>query len=126
MKKFMAFILAAVLLFGLVGCGGSGETYELPWWGDFCYSDDAHKVLELKAEDAEYIVAILNGATWEDGPSRHKLEKDFIFNTHAQEIYYCSEHGTFDDLTNGRNITVSEEQRLAINEIVGAKSEENF
>ncbi len=120
MKKIVAFILAAVFVFALVGCS-SGEMYELPWWGDFCYSDNEHKVLELAADDAEYIVQLLNEATWEEGASRYKMESNFIFNTHAQEIYYCSEYGTFDDLTTNRNITVSEEQRLAINNIVGAK-----
>lgn len=44
---------------------------------------------------------------------------DYFFHMQEQEIGYPCECGTFSDYTNLRSVTVSEEQRIAINAMQG-------
>ncbi len=88
---------------------------ELPY-DDFCFTIDPSAAVEINAEDRDYIINLLNEAQWTNGLTN--CGSDFVFYTQKQEVRYHSECGTFNDITNQRAMTVSEEQRIKINGIV--------
>ncbi len=110
MKKLIVLVLALVCVLGPVGC--TSKTYELPH-DKFCYSVDGTQTYELSADDRQYIIDLLNNASWVNDLSN--CGSDFIFYTQKQEVRYHSECGTFNDYTNKKSATVSEEQRDIIN-----------
>ncbi len=114
MKKYFAFLLVLLSLLSLTGC--AERSYELAWDG-FCYTAGAYEQpVELDPKDKNYIIDILNSATWANDLA--KCESDFVFVTQKQRVQYHCECGTFIDVTNQRSTTVSEEQRIAINAIL--------
>ena len=114
MKKYLAFFLILLSLFSLSGC--AGHTYELAWDG-FCYTaEEYEQPVELDPKDKNYIIDILNNATWINDLA--KCPADFVFVTQKQRINYNCESGVFNDITRGKSITVSEEERIAINKIL--------
>ncbi len=115
MKKLITLYLTlTILLMTLVSC--SGKTYELPH-DDFCFTVNPSTTVELNAEDRAYIIGILNEASWTNDLT--DCGSDFVFYTQKQEVRYHSECGTFNDITNQRAMSVSDEQRVAINNILG-------
>lgn len=114
MKRLTAVFLSIVFILSLVGC--TKTTYKLPH-DQFCYLLDGSQSVEIRTEDRQYIIDLLNDASWVD--SLTNCACDFIFYTQAQEVRYHAECGTFNDCTNQRSTTVTEEQRAAINQILG-------
>lgn len=114
MKKYLAFLLVLLSLLPLWGCGG--RTYALAWDG-FCYTAEEHEQpVELDPKDKNYIIDILNDATWVNDLAR--CPADFVFVTQKQRVNYNCECGVFNDITRGLSATVSEEQRVTINNIL--------
>ncbi len=114
MKKLIILCLAlAILTISFVGC--SNKTYELPH-DAFCFTIDPSTTVEINAADRSYIIHILNEATWTNDLTN--CGSDFVFYTQKQEVRYHSECGTFNDITNQKAMTVSEEQRIKINNIL--------
>lgn len=114
MKKLIALVLALVCVLGLVGC--NQETYKLPH-DQFCYSVTTSQDIELSADGRQHIIDLLNNATWVNDLA--KCESDFIFYTQKQELHYHSDCGTFNDITNQKMTTLSEEQCAVINAMLG-------
>ncbi len=114
MKKLTVLVLTLFCVIGLFGC--SDKTYELPH-DQFCYSADSAQTYELNSDDKQYVIDLLNGASWVNDLSN--CGSDFVFYTQKQEVRYHSECGTFNDYTNNKSTTVSEEQRATINAILG-------
>ncbi len=114
MKKLIALILIWLCIFGLTGC--VSEAYELPQ-DKFCYSADGAQTYELSADDMQYIIDLLNNASWVKGLSN--CSGDVVFHTQKQEVGYHSECGTFNDYTSKKSMTVSKEHRDTINEMLG-------
>ncbi len=117
MKKLIALILSLIFVLALSGCtDNTNRTYKLPD-DQFCYSIENSQTVELKRKDKNYIVDLLNEASWlNDG---HNCGYNFYFYTQEQELTYQSTCGAFYDITNGKCTFVSEEQRIAINAILG-------
>ena len=114
MKKCLAFLFVFLILLPFCGC--AERTYELSWDG-FCYTAEAYEQpVELDPKDKNYIVDILNNATWVNDLA--KCEADFVFVTQKQRVNYNCECGVFNDITGGRSTTVSEADRLKINAIL--------
>ena len=114
MRKIVAFLLCAFVLLSLLGC--AKPTYELAWDG-FCYTAEEHEQpVELDPKDKNYIIDILNNATWINDLA--KCPADFVFVTQKQRINYNCEAGVFNDITRGKSTTVSEAERIAINKIL--------
>ncbi len=113
MKRIFASILAVITIFVLIGCA---KPYALPH-DQFCYAVHAAQTVELSAEDKLYMIDVFNEASWTNDLS--KCESDFIFYTQKQEIRYHAECGTFQDITNQKSMTVSEEQRAIIHTFLG-------
>lgn len=107
------------------GTGSIATYYEAPD-DEFCYSADGTQTYELSADDRQYVINLLNNASWIDDFSN--CASDFIFYTQHQEIQYHSDCGTFNDYTNKRCTTVSEEQRNTINSMLGInrQSEQDY
>ena len=118
MKKSLALVLALIFILPFVGC--ASKAYELPH-DQFCYSIDNSQAVELKTADKKYIVNLLNDASWTNDLSN--CGSEFVFYTQKQEIRYHSECGTFNDITNKKSTTVTEEQRIAINTILEINDE---
>ena len=114
MKKLIALALVFAFVLGMVGC--TSKTYELPN-DKFCYSAYGTQTYELSADDKQYIINLLNNASWVNDLSN--CGSDFVFYTQRQEVRYHSVCGTFNDYTNKKFTTVSEEQRYTINAMLG-------
>ncbi len=113
MKKIILLVLVFVLC--LTGCNNK-ITYVLPH-DQFCYSANNSQVIEINADDRQLIIDLLNEASWTNDFGN--CHSDFIFYTQKEEIKYHSACGTFTDYTNEQCTTVSEEQRIAVNAILG-------
>ena len=116
MKRYFALILTILFLFGLVGC--QEKTYQFAWDG-FCYIVEEHgfhSEFELATEDKKYILKLMNDASWEEEVST--CEHDFVFYTQRQQVRYCSECGTFYDVTNLRSVTLSADEHRKVNNML--------
>ncbi len=118
MKKACLFVLTMLLLLSLAGC--AEPIYQVPH-DQFCYAHllptDQTREVKLAAEEKQYIIELLNGAQWID--SLTNCSSDFTFYTQAQEVRYHAECGTFNDITNQRAATLTEEQRQVVNRLLG-------
>lgn len=114
MNKLILSVLTLFCVIALASC--SDKTYELPH-DQFCYSADGAQTYELNSDDKQYIIDLLNGASWVNDHSN--CDSDFVFCTQNQEVRYHSECGTFNDYTNHKSTTISEEQRATINAMLG-------
>ena len=110
MKRIITLILVCTFCLGLFGC--AEKTYTLPY-DEFCYSNDGQQTIDLELKDKEYIINLLNESEWIDDLSN--CGYDFVFYTQKQEVRYHSECGTFNDITSGKGLQVTEELRLQIN-----------
>ena len=114
MKKCLVFLFVFLSLLPLCGC--AERTYEMAWDG-FCYTAETYEQpVELDPKDKNYIIGILNNATWVNDLA--KCPADFVFVTQRQRVNYNCESGVFNDITRGRSTTVSEADRLKINAIL--------
>ena len=112
MKRTIIVFLAFVFL--LLTATGCGKTYERPW-DQFCFELDGGEIA-LSSKDVNYIIDIWNNGKWINSLSN--CGYDFVFYTAKQEVGYQSSCGTFNDWTNQRSMTVTEEQRQKINSIL--------
>ncbi len=98
----------------MAGC--AKEISQLPH-DAFCYTRQTSQIVEIKPEDESAIMDLLNSATWID--SLPNCAADYVFYTQNQEVSYHSECGTFADMTNRKGFTLTEQQRLDINAMLG-------
>ena len=117
MKKLIALIISLICVFTLSCCtDNTDKEYKLPQ-DQFCYSIENSQTVELKTKDKKYIIDLLNEASWVN--DAHNCGYNFFFYTQEQELTYQSTCGAFYDITNRKSTFVSEEQRVAINAILG-------
>lgn len=114
MKKIIALGLLLVFVFLAVGCKEEKQESPEP---AICYSIDGTKAYDLSAEEKEYITDLLNNANWVNDLSN--CAHDIEFQIQNKQLRYASFCGVFDDWTNGKTTTVSEEQRDTINKMLG-------
>ncbi len=115
MKKLLIYCLALAIVASTAGCAEK-KTYQLPH-DAFCYTRETAQIVEIKPEDKSTIMDLLNNASWVD--SLPNCASDYVFYTQTQEISYHSECGTFADVTNQKGFTLTEQQRLDINAMLG-------
>ena len=114
-KTVLKVSVLCVLLLLLAGCSQKTEYSQ----DISCVIPSLNKELSLSESDKKYIASVLNGAAWTDGFTDCIF--DYIFKTQKEEIRYHSYCGTFNDYTNKRYLTVAEEQRQKINDILNVK-----
>ncbi len=119
MKKLLALILSAVLLFCLSGCV---KIYKQAWDG-FCYTADDQPV-ELNSEAVNYILELMNNGKWSSG--NVKCPSDYYFSLQMQRVGYVSDEGYFNDFTLERSMKLTDEEREKINEYLFANSRVKF
>ena len=112
MKKIIALLLIVTFSVSLIGC--HEKEYELPW-DKFCYRvNDENNHNDLDIDTKRLVVDILNSAEWTDEISCD--EYDYIFSAQKQRVRYHTQCGTFTDETNNKSVTVSENDRIRIND----------
>lgn len=112
--KIISILICLSLL--LCGCSMPNKTNELQH-EQFCSSADGAQNYDLNSNDRLYIIDILNNASWVNDLTN--CDSDFVFCTQKQKVRYHSECGTFNDYSNQKSTTVSEEQRAIINSMLG-------
>ena len=115
MKKIIVIIITLVYFFSVTGCG---KKYEGPLSCISYIGNEGTVVLIDMTEDVhKEILAILNSGHWYNDVS--KCESDYSFETKNEKIYYHADCGTFNDVTNKRYMTLSEEKKEKINQLLG-------
>ena len=115
MKKMMALCLILVFVFFATACKEKQKPKSQE--SAICYSADGTKTYDLSAKEIEYITNLFDNATWENNTTN--CVHDIEFQIENNQIRYCSSAGAFDNFTNGKTTTVSEEQRVTINKMLG-------
>lgn len=113
MKKRMAFAMIFICVLSLTGCGS--QTYQLPH-DQFCYVKANSQPVELCAEDQQFIINLLNNASWRNDVSNCIVE--YVFYTQQQKLHYCAECGLFNDVTAVRSTVLTEQQRQQVNKML--------
>ena len=74
-------------------------------------------LIDMTEEVHKEILAVLNSGHWYNDVS--KCESDYSFETKNEKIYYHADCGTFNDVTYKRYMTLSEEEKEKINQLLG-------
>ena len=117
MKKKLALCLAMAGILCLIGCGCK---YEGPL---SCVSyfgmDGTVSLMDMAPEAQEEIVSVWNNGKWRTDVT--KCESDFTFETKNGKIYYHSDCGTFNDGSNKCHLTLSEDEKSQMNQLLGVE-----
>lgn len=117
MKRIFLSILAIILcLAAFSGC--ANNQYKGPLSCITRIGADGVIALMDMTEDAhKTIISELNKGKWQDDITN--CGYDYEFTTKNETIRYHSECGTFIDITNGRVMVLSNDDRVRINEVLG-------
>ena len=117
MKQILLTILAITLCLTIFS-GCANNQYKGPL---SCVSrigaDGVIALMDMTEDAHETILSALNKGKWQDDITN--CGYDYEFTTKNETIRYHSECGTFIDITNGRVMVLSNDDRVRINEILG-------
>ena len=118
MKKTMSLLITFLLCVSvLAGC--SSVKYKGPL---SCIShvgtDGVISLMDMTEDAQAEILSVLNRGKWIDGVTN--CGHDYEFTTKNETIRYHSECGTFIDITNSQAMVLSSEDKVIINELLGA------
>lgn len=125
MKKLIMLVLTLVLALGLVGCNNSKSAEAIEKDNEtiskFALTQEIEvifpdKSVELREEDAETLLKILENGKWEDGIPA--CATDYTFLVSGITIRYHSECGTFNDSQSKRGLSTDQETQQLINDIL--------
>lgn len=120
MKRILS-ILIILLLFVSLFVGCSSVKYKGPLSCVSHVGVDGVTALMDMTEDAQAeIISALNSGEWGDGGTN--CGHDYEFTIDGATIRYHSECGSFNDITNKRAMTLSEESKVNINKVLGVKT----
>lgn len=100
MKKLIA-LLAVLCVFALTGCGST----------EWTMSD-----IQLSAQDAAAIDRYLKAKDWQDDTTNCMV---VTLKSEGRWVTYCPDCGLFNDLSSGRNLTLSDSDREDMNTRLG-------
>ncbi len=100
MKKLIA-LLAVLCVFALAGCGST----------EWTMSD-----IQLSAQDAAAIDRYLKAKDWQDDTTNCMV---VTLKSEGRWVTYCPDCGLFNDLSSGRNLTLSDSDREDMNTRLG-------
>ena len=117
MKRILLTILALMMcLSAFSGC--ANNKYKGPL---SCVSrigaDGVTALMDMTEDAHKTILSVLNKGKWENDVTN--CGYDYEFTTKNETIRYHSECGTFIDITNGRVMVLSNDDRVRINEVLG-------
>ena len=114
MKKIIV-IITLVYIFSVTGCG---KKYEGPLsCMSYIGNEGTVVFIDMTKDVHKEILAVLNGGHWYNDVS--KCEPDYSFETKNETIYYHADCGTFNDATNKCYMTLSEDEKARINQLLG-------
>lgn len=117
MKQILLTILAITLCLTIFS-GCANNQYKGPLSCISHIGADGETALMDMTEDAhKTIISALNKGKWQDDITN--CGYDYEFTTKNETIRYHSECGTFIDITNGRVMVLSNDDRVRINEVLG-------
>ena len=117
MKQILLTILAITLCLTIFS-GCANNQYKGPLSCISHIGADGETALMDMMEDAhKTIISALNKGKWQDDITN--CGYDYEFTTKNETIRYHSECGTFIDITNGRVMVLSNDDRVRINEVLG-------
>lgn len=120
MKRLAALILAAVCFFCFASCNLSPDYKGALSCISHIGCNGTVTSMDMTETAQQKILTALNDGKWIDDVTN--CNHDYEFTADSNKIRYHSECGTFIDITNGRAMTLSEEDRIEINNIFGAES----
>ena len=123
MKRTIPLILAIILCLSILsGCSNVKYTGPLS-----CVShvgvDGVTALMDMTEDAQAEIISALNSGEWVDDGTN--CGHDYEFTIDNAIIRYHSDCGSFNDITNKRAMTLSEEGKANINKILGVKAEGN-
>ena len=123
MKRTIPLILAIILCLSILsGCSNVKYTGPLS-----CVShvgvDGVTALMDMTEDAQAEIISALNSGEWGDGGTN--CGHDYEFTIDNATIRYHSDCGSFNDITNKRAMTLSEEGKANINKILGVKTNSN-
>ena len=117
MKKVLFLLLAIILVLSVFsGCVKTRYVGPLP---DISRQEinGAEVAIELTEAQQEQILSLLNSGNWVNDLTN--CGHDYKFTTDSASIRYHSACGTFNDITNGRSLSLTDEQKAEVNKILG-------
>lgn len=107
--------------FTVVEWGGCRRPEEPYYDHHFCYSREPEQAVPLSAYEQQHITDLLTDATWT--VDHGNCENDYVFYFRSRKIRYHSQCGTFHDVLYERSLTLSQEQRTEINNLLCASED---
>lgn len=105
MKKLIA-LLAVLCVFALTGCGSTEWTMtDMKGWES-----------QLSNQDAAAIDRYLKAKGWQDDTTNCEV---VTLKSEGRWVTYCPDCGLFNDLSSGRNLTLSDSDREDLNARLG-------
>ena len=101
MKKLIA-LLAVLCVFALAGCGST----------EWTMTDMAGQESQLSTQDAAAIDRYLKAKDWQDDTTNCMV---VTLKSEGRWVTYCPDCGLFNDLSSGRNLTLSDSDREDMN-----------
>lgn len=98
MKKLVCLLLTVLCVFALTGCGST----------EWTMSD-----IQLSAQDAAAVDRCLKSKDWQDGLTDCISVR--LTDGSGRRVDYCADCGIFNDLSSGRNLTLSDSDREDMN-----------
>lgn len=106
MKKLIILLLTALCVFTLTGCGST----------EWTMTDMAGQESRLSAQDAAAVDRCLKAKGWQDDTTNCEV---VTLKSEGRWVTYCPDCGLFNDLSSGRNLTLSDSAREDMNTRLG-------
>ena len=117
MKRILWAIFAIILcLAAFSGCANNKYKGPLSCIS-YIGADGVTALMDMTEDAHKTILSVLNKGKWENDVTN--CGYDYEFTTKNETIRYHSECGTFIDITNGRVMVLSNDDRVRINEVLG-------
>ena len=117
MKKIILLILAVILLLSFSACT---KTYKGPFSGvTYNKAEDVVVFIDFREEVHKEILSQLNKGEWAEVVPECPQEYEFKVDDVA--FSYHSECGTFHNITKGLSMQLSEADKTAMNQLLGAE-----
>ena len=105
MKRLIALLLTALCVLALAGCGSTEWTVTMKG-----------QESQLSARDAAAVDRCLKAKDWKDDTTNCEV---VTLKSEGRWVTYCPDCGIFNDLSSGRNLTLSDSARDDMNTRLG-------
>ena len=106
MKKLIILLLTALCVFTLTGCGST----------EWTMTDMEGHESQLSAQDTAAVDRCLKAKDWQDDTTNCEV---VTLKREGRWVTYCPDCGIFNDLSSGRNLTLSDSAKEDLNTRLG-------